>query len=183
MAKCVRCGRGGMGLLHSAIKLNDGNFVCFSCFKELGYEPKEYITIAPYSLSWDSIKNGKDYYDFKRYEEFYKADAAKYGISVKHYKQLDNAGATDNEIKMFKTMCAILEDEELNTDALDVELADKDALNVFLDGVLIIQYKSEPDVKWIIFPHESYDKIRIGGVAKLRSSLAQKIIEAYKSAI
>ena len=183
MAKCVRCDRGGLGLLHSAIRLKDGNFICFKCFKELGYEPKDYITTAPYMLSWNDIKDGRDAAGRKRQLQILEAGANDYGLDQKHYKQLFDADATDNEMKIFKAIMEILEDEDLDTDPLDISLADNGSLHVFLDGVLIIQYKSEPDVKWIIFPHESYEKIRIGGVAKIRNSLAPKVIEAYKSAM
>lgn len=187
MAKCVRCGRGGMGVLHSAIKLNDGNYVCFKCYKELGYNPMKDITTAPRMISWDDIKDGKENEGARARAaaeaRFDAAEAEKYRILPKHYHELYEAGATDNEIKIFAAISAILEDEGLDIEPLDISLAENGSLHVWLDGVMIIQYKSEPDVKWITFPHESYDKIRIGGVAKIRTSLAPKIIEAYKSAL
>ena len=58
MAKCVKCGRGGMGILHQAIKLNDGNLICHKCYKELGGSPYKDMTVAPIRYSYNDIKDG-----------------------------------------------------------------------------------------------------------------------------
>lgn len=60
MAKCMKCGRGGMGVLHSAIRLKDKNFVCVKCYKELGGNPLKDMTKAPTLYTWDDIKDGFD---------------------------------------------------------------------------------------------------------------------------
>ncbi len=187
MAKCVRCGRGGMGVLHQAVKLNDGNLICFKCYKELGYDPKADFMNAYLNISWNAIKDGREAEVARIIAETNaRADAdgaAKYGILPKHYRQLDETGSTDNEMKIFAAISAILEDEGCDVKPIDIALnKERGSLLLWLDGVLIIEYKSEPNVKWIVFPHESYEKIRIGGVGRM-NSLAPKIVEAYKSAL
>ena len=62
MAKCVRCGRGGMNTLHFAVKLKDKNWICDRCYKELGFSPKEDRTTAKHLRTWDDIKDGADAY-------------------------------------------------------------------------------------------------------------------------
>ena len=58
MAKCIRCGRGGMGVVHQALKLKDKNMICFKCYKELGGEPWKDMTTASITYSYDDIKDG-----------------------------------------------------------------------------------------------------------------------------
>lgn len=38
MAKCERCGLGGMGVLRGAVKFKDKKYICVKCLKELGHD-------------------------------------------------------------------------------------------------------------------------------------------------
>lgn len=38
MAKCERCGLGGLGVLRGAVKFKDKKYICVKCLKELGHD-------------------------------------------------------------------------------------------------------------------------------------------------
>ena len=181
MAKCINCGKNT--LVRGHVKLADAA-ICTPCFKSLGFKLSD-VTLAS-MYRYEDIKDGKDAYYSKQSKERsdrYNAELAeKYRISTKHYKQLDAAGSTDNEIKIFAAICAVLEDEGYDTTNLNVTLADDNSLFVLVGDAIMLQYKSEPDVKWIRFLNESNEKIRIGG-SRIINSMAPRIVEAYRSAI
>lgn len=181
MAKCIRCGKSTVVRGH--VKLAD-SAICTPCFKSLGFKLND--TAGAIIFKYDDIKNGRDaYYSNeinKAAERYDQEHAADYDISTTHYSQLEAAGSTDNEIKIFSAICAVLEDEGYDTEPLQVTLGDKGSLFVMIDGVVILEYKLEPNVKWIRFPNESNEKVRIGGV-RIINSLAPRICSAYDSAI
>lgn len=180
MAKCKRCGKSTA--LRGHVKIKDAD-LCGVCFKELGFEKRDLLTASIYE--YEAIKNGRDAYYFNsikaRADQYDVEHADKYGISLKHYQQLDKAGATDNEMKIFAAICAVLNDEGLETDPILIAPGDNGSLLLMIDGIIMLQYKSEPNVKWILLPNESDEKIRIGGVARM-NSLAPRLVAAYKSA-
>ena len=181
MAKCINCGKNT--LVRGHVKLAD-SAICTPCFRSLGFKLNETAMASMYS--YEEIKDGKDAYYSKRAKAHADHDnqmeADKYRISVKNLKQLNAAGSTDNEIKIFSAICAVLEDEGCDTEDLNVTLADDNSLFVLVGDAIMLQYKSEPDVKWIRFLNESNEKIRIGG-SRIINSMAPRIVEAYRSAI
>lgn len=180
MAKCLRCGKST--IVRGHVALSDGA-ICTPCFKKLGFKLSDTATASIYHYA--DIKDGRDaYYEkaIKESAEQYDRDQAdKYGLSVGHYLQLEKAGATDNEMKIFSAICAILNDEGIETDPILIAPGDNGSLLLLIDGVIMLQYKSEPNVKWILFPNESEEKIRIGGVARM-NSMAPRIVAAYEAA-
>ena len=177
MAKCIRCGKSTA--LRGHVKIKDAD-LCGVCFKELGFQRNDVLTASLYSYA--DIKDGRDAYysrSIKAHADQYDIDhAEKYGLSLKHYQQLDNAGATDNERKIFSAICDVLNDEGRETDPIVIAPGDNGSLLLLIDGVVMLQYKSEPSVKWILFPNESDEKVRIGGVARMKS-LAPRLVAAY----
>lgn len=186
MAKCIRCGRSGMGVLHQAIKLKDKNMICFRCYKELGGTPMKDITTAPLTYSYDDIKDGFEAMANRRLSEtILKAnidEANKFGITFKLVKQLNEAGATGPEKRLLGAICSVLADEGRDIDVIDVTLGDNGSLLMMIDGVVFIEYKSDEGVKWIRFVNEGEDKIRISGPSRV-NAMATRIVAAYDSAI
>lgn len=185
MAKCIRCGRGGMGVLHSAIKLKGGVRICFRCYKELGFDPLQDLSLAHLLYSWDDIKDGREEMDARRMSDLIdrtnRDEALRFGLSPAHYKQLAAAGATPQEMRIMSVLCNVLVDEGCDPSALDVAPGSNGSLIVMVDGVAFIQYKSDSGVKWIILPNESGEKIRIAGPARL-NTLALRLAAAYRAA-
>ena len=181
MAKCIRCGRFGMGVIHSAVKLKDKNMICSKCYKELGGSPLKDMTTASLLYTYDDIKDGFDAMYERDHASRVAQEAAALGVSYKQYKQLTDAAATDMESNILAMICAILRDEDRDPDQIDVSLGDNGSLLLMLDGVIFIRYKADAGVKWIIFENESPEKIRIAGPGRL-NSYAARIVQAYDSA-
>lgn len=171
MAKCKRCGRTPLlGLL----KLSDA-YICKRCLEELGFADKISATTASL-YKWDEVKDGiRAYWDRQNAKT-----AASIGLTLKHYKQLNAAMATDLETKLFSAMCAIWEDERCDVSRLDVAPGDNGSLLILLDGTVVLEYKGEPQVRWILFP-DSEKKVRVGNSARI-NGLADRLVSAYRSA-
>ena len=176
MAKCIKCG--GSFLTRGRIKLADAD-ICFKCFDSLGFDHKTGIYTGK-TYKWDDIKDGFDAMQARENAKRLETEAGKLGLTLKLYNHLRKAEATDPEIRLMSAMCALLADEGRNLDALNVALGDNGSLNVMINGDSIIQYKSDSGVKWIRFPHESDEKLRITGPASL-NKLATRIVAAYDS--
>ena len=171
MAKCIKCGK---SLLLSRIKLADAD-ICKDCIRDLGFEGRIDSTVGSL-YKWNDIKDGiQAYWDRQNAKT-----AASKGLSLKHYKQLNAAMATDLEEKLFSAMCAIWEDERCDVSRLDIAPGDNGSLLVLMNGVVVLEYKGEPQVRWILFP-DSPDKVRIGNSGRI-NSLAKRILAAYRSA-
>lgn len=171
MAKCKRCGK---SLLIGGVRLTD-TIVCKSCLEDLGFA--ERISSTTSSLyKWDDVKDGiRAYWDRQNAKT-----AASMGLTLKHYKQLNAAISTDLEDKLFAAMCAIWDDEGCDIDKLDIVPGEKGSLMVMMEDVVVLQYKGEKQVRWILFP-DSPDKVRIGNSARI-NSLAKRLVAAYRSA-
>ena len=178
MAKCIKCG--GSFLTRGRIKLADAD-ICFKCFDELGFDHKTGVYTGKL-YKWDQIKDGYDTMRAREYAAAKAKQAGELGISVKQFKQLDNANATDMEIKIFSKICAVLSDDDRDPDPIDVSLGDNGSLLLMIDGVVFIRYKADSGVKWIIFENESPEKLRIQGAGRI-NSLAPRIAQAYDSAM
>lgn len=176
MAKCIRCEKSFFG--HGKIKLADAE-ICFKCYDELGFDHKTGLNIGSL-YKWNDIKDGYEAMRAKENAKRLETEAEKLGLTVKLYNHLRKAEATDPEIRLMSAMCALLTDEGRDLDALNVALGDNGSLNVMINGDAIIQYKSDSGVKWIRFPHESNEKLRITGPASL-NKLASRIVSAYDS--
>lgn len=179
MAKCMMCGKST--LIKGHVKLADGA-ICTPCFLKLGFKLSDATTSSLYK--YDDIKEGKDVMYRKRAaESALKADyeeANKIGLALKHYRQLENAGATDMEKKILAAICAVLYDEGRDFEIIDVALGDNGSLLLMLDGTVFVEYKADSGVKWIRFDNEGQEKIRIGGAARM-NALASRIVAAYDS--
>lgn len=185
MAKCIRCGRGGMGVLHQAVKLKDKNYVCFKCYKELGGQPMKDLTIAPLSYTYEDIKDGFEAMSNRRLSETILSvnmdEAEQFGITLKLVNQLNKAGATDPEIRLLGAICSVLADEGRDIDVIDAALGNNGSLLLMIDGVVFIEYKSDSGVKWIRFDNEGEEKIRITGPARI-NAMASRVVAAFDAA-
>lgn len=169
MNKCVRCG--GSLLLRGKVRLADAA-ICFKCFDELGFDHKTGIYTGSL-YKWDDIKDGvRAYWNIKNAET-----AASKGLSLSHWSQLSAARATDLEEKLFSAMCAIWEDEGCDVSRLVIAPGERGSLLVLLDGTVVLQYKGERQVRWILFP-DSPEKVRIGNSARI-NGLAKRLVSAY----
>ena len=184
MAKCIRCGRPGMGVLHQAIKLKDKNMVCFKCFKELGRNPLKEMTTAPLSLTWDDIKNGPE-----SVEDKIERKAAQYdqeqneaaGFRFAHYGEQRDLNATDGEMEMYETVCELLEDDGCDPEPLELVRKSDSYVSVVLGETDVARMKYTDRVKWILLPYVQKDKIRIGS-AKDLNKYASDIVKSYRIA-
>lgn len=184
MAKCVRCGKPGMGVLHSAIKLKDKNLICSKCYKELGGSPLKDMTTAPLLYTYEDIKDGFEAMENRRLSERLKNvnqdEADKFGLNLKLINQLNKAGATDPEKRLLGAICAVLADEGRDIDVIDAALGDNGSLLLMVDGTVFIEFKSDEGVKWIRFDNEGQDKVRISGPARI-NAMADRVVAAYDS--
>lgn len=180
MKKCIRCG--ASFLTHMKITLKDA-YICGKCSKELGFDKDFFLASSQYT--YDQIKDGREALVNRQIQErIDQADsdeAFKLGITVKQLRQLEAAGPTSMETKIFVMICALLRDEDRDPDLIDVALGDNGSLLLMVDGVIFIRYKADSGVKWIVFENESEEKIRISGAARL-NSYAPRIAQAYDSA-
>ena len=171
MAKCERCGKAA---LLGLVKIADAH-VCKRCLEELGFADKISATTASL-YKWEDVKDGVQAY----WDRQSAKTAASMGLLLKHYKQLNAAGSTELEDKLFAAMCAIWKDERCDVSRLDISPGDGGSLLVLLDGVVVLEFKGERQVRWILFP-DSPDKVRIGSSARI-NSLGNRIVAAYRSA-
>lgn len=184
MAKCKKCGRSGMGVLHQAIKLKDKNYVCFRCYKELGRDPLKEITIAPLSLTWDDIKDGP-----VTAEDIIEKKAAKYdqeqnearGFKFAHYGELRDLNATDGELELYETICEILDDEGIDPSQLELVRKSDNYVTVVLGETDVVRLKWTDRVKWFLLPYVQDEKTRISNIGSV-NSYASKIVESYRIA-
>ena len=174
MANCEKCGRSGMGLLHSAIKFKDKKYICVKCLKELGHaHPIKDASILSLSTSEDILHP-----EIKWQRE--QADAidrrsTRIGISPAQYSALEQANATEFEFKIFARICALLGDEGVKSDELVISPGENGSLLVMKNGIVLIEFKGEPDIKWIRLSDDPDNKIRFGQVGRL-NGLADRIV-------
>lgn len=180
MSNCIRCG--GSFLTRMKLKLSDG-YICRKCFNELGFDKSYYMISNVYS--YEDIKDGFDAYYLKQSEkrakEYYFSESRKLGIAPEQFRQLEDAGPTEMEIKIFSTIAAILRDDGRDPDAIDIGLGENGSLRLMLNGEVFIRYKADGPVKWITFVNESDEKIRISGAGRM-NSYASRIVQSYDSA-
>ena len=185
MSKCVRCGRSGMGVLHQALKLNDGGRICFRCYRELGGDPFRDLGTSHILYSWDDIREGFGALSDRRMADLIRrtneSEAARFSLDTGIYRQLETAAATDPEKRLVSAVCAVLSDEGCDLSSLAVAPGENGSLLVMVDGVVMLQLKSDSGVKWIMLPHESGEKIRISGPARI-NAMAPRILQAYRAA-
>ena len=177
MAKCEKCGSGRMSWWSGAIKFKDGKYICVKCLKELGHEhplkDAYYLSLQ----SSEDILHPEIKWEKERQEAILRR-SERLAISPVQYESLEAAGATDFEISFFSRLCAILEDEECDADALLVTSGGGGSFMVFLSDVLLLEYKGEPQVKWIRLADDPDNKTRFGQISRL-NSLADRIVSLY----
>ena len=177
MLNCERCGRGGMGLIHVAVKFKDKKYICIKCLKDLGHDhpvrDSHYLSLS----TSEDILHPEIRWERQRQEDC-RRRAERLDITPAQYGALDKAQATDFEIKVFSRLCALLEDEGCSSAALTVSSGTNGSLIVLLDGTVLLEYKGEPQVKWIRLSDDPDSKIRFGQLSKL-NSLADRIVALY----
>lgn len=179
MANCERCGRGGMRLMHGAVKFKDNKYICIKCLKELGhehpYKDAQYLSrhtsedILHPEIRWE-----------REWKETCQRRAERLDITPDQYEALDKALATDFEIKLFSRLCALLDDEGCSSEALAVSSGSDGSLLVLLGGTVLLEYKGEPQVKWIRLSDDPDNKIRFGQLSKL-NALIDRIADLYRA--
>lgn len=178
MAKCEKCGSGRMSWWSGAIKFKDGKYICVKCLKELGHEhPLKEASYLSLQTSEDILHPEVRW--AREWEETCKRRADRLAISPAQYNSLDKSGATDFEMGLFSRLCAILEDEGCDADRLVVTSGGGGSLMVFLGDILLLEYKGEPQIKWIRLSDDPDNKVRFGQLSKL-NSLADRIVAIYR---
>lgn len=174
MARCIRCGASFW--THIKVKLKDG-YICGKCYKELGFSDFLLKDVHTY----DEIKDGYGAYVERKNRQYWGQEAEKVGVTLPHFFQLSSVHATDMEKKIFAAIYAVLYDEGVDADAIEIASGGNGSVSLSVGGTVFITYKADEGVKWIVFENESPDKIRIAGAGRM-NSLAPRIIEAYKFA-
>lgn len=179
MSKCERCNVGGIGLIRSGVKFKDKKYICMKCLKELGHEHpfKDAFYLSLHTS--EDIMHPEIRWERQRQEDC-ERHAERLDITPEQYTSLDKALATDFEIRLFSRLCALLEDEGCDTAALTVSSGSNGTLLVLMDGTVLLEYKGEPQVKWIRLSDDPDNKIRFGQLSKL-NSLADRIAELYRA--
>lgn len=180
MPKCIRCGKSTILKGHVALK---DSAICTPCFLGLGFKLNE-TGYAKTLYTYDDIKDGKaamqERETAERNRRYWESEAEKVGLTVPHYRQLYSLDATDMEKKILAQIYAILEDEDKDTEIIDITSGKNGSICLSVDGTIFITYKADSGVKWIVFENESPEKIRIAGAGRM-NSLAPRIIQAYES--
>lgn len=179
MAICERCGKGGMGLMHSAVKFKDKKYICVKCLKELGHEHpiKDAYYLSLHTS--EEILHPEIRWE-REHQEACRRRAERLDITPDQYDALDRIPATEFEIKAFSRICALLDDEGCSSSELSITAGEGGSILVLLDGTVLIEYKGEPQVKWIRLADDHEHKIRFGQLSKL-NSLADRMAALYKS--
>lgn len=183
MAKCVRCGRSGMGVLHQAIKLKDKNFICFKCYKELGGSPYNDMTIAPNLYSYEEIKDGFDAYYANKQKKRLK-EAAVSSVSVK----LSGGGygneliCTEEEREIYDVIRSLCDDNNYDSERLELVRRNKEHITIIIrsdDGtpLELARLKFTNRAKWIRFCPE-FEKIELIDVEDV-ANYTELIWDAY----
>lgn len=179
MAICERCGRGGMRTIHGAIKFKDGKCICIKCLKELGREhPYKDAFYLQLKTSEEILR--PEISQAKKWDEDCARRAARLYISTDQYKMLYNGNATEFEFKLFSRICQILDDEGCDSSVLTLGENGSGSLFVLKGDKMILEYKGEPDIKWLRLADAPDSKIRFGQLSKL-NSLADRIVTIYRS--
>lgn len=179
MANCERCKKGGIGLTRSGIKFKDKKYICMKCLKELGHDhPLKNVAYLSSHTS-EEILHPEITWERDRLASLGR-DANRLGITSDQVAALNAAHATEFEMNLFSHLCALLRDEGCSCSSLFISPGDDGSLYVLQDDTVLMQYKGEPDIKWIILPDEPDNKIRFARVSKL-NSLADRIVAIYRS--
>ena len=156
-----------------AVKTQDKKLICIKCLKELGWEhPYKDAVIIHASTAEDLIHPERKWQ--RDQAAAINRRSARRGISPAQYYALDQANSTEFEFKVFARICALLDDEGVDSQDLVISSGDNGSLLVMKDGTVLIEYKGEPDIKWIILADEPDNKIRFAQVGKL-NGLADRI--------
>ena len=63
MAKCIRCGRGGL-LRQMLLLYGNESKICTDCYKALGFHPKDDLSLL---YRYEDIKDGREVYEERRF--------------------------------------------------------------------------------------------------------------------
>ena len=157
MAKCVKCGRGGMGILHQAIKLNDGNLICHKCYKELGGSPYKDMTIAPIRYSYNDIKDGFEAYHAKQQkQQIKKAVLDSVSVRVVGGGRGHDLICTEEEREIYDTIRSLCDDANYDSERLSLVRRNDEYVTIIMtsdDGspLELARLKYTVRAKWIRF--------------------------------
>lgn len=178
-AICEVCGRGRFACLSGIIKFKDKKYICCRCLKQFGQDhPLRDASILALRTTEDILHPELRWQN--QAEENARRYAAKYEITPAQFSALDKANATEFEMKLFSRICAILDDELIDTQNLIIESGQNGSLLVLKDDVVLLEYKGEPNLKWIILSDNPGEKIRFGQLSRL-NALADRIVELFKT--
>ena len=176
MATCERCGK---LLLGGSVRFKDRKYICVKCLKELGQEhPIKDAWLLSMQTSED-ILHPEIKWARERHETCIRR-AERFDITPEQYDALDRLNATDFEIKIFSRICAYLDDDGCSSKALSIVPGENGSIYVLLDGTVLIEYKGEPQVKWIRLFDDPDQKIRFGQLSRL-NSLADRMAALYRN--
>lgn len=183
MAKCVHCGRGGMGVLHPALKLKDKNWICAKCYKDLGFDPKDDLTTSRFLYTYDDIRDGKQAMYEKRNRERVK-QAVLNSVSVTMTGGERDRIATETELELNERILEILEDRDLPASMLRCARFSDDYISIVVDlgedgdHADLVRYKYTTRTAWIrLYPE--YENVPIKSVDDI-DDYAADIAESFE---
>lgn len=169
MAKCVRCGKAGMGVLHSAIKLKDKNMICSKCYKELGGSPLKDMTSAPLLYTYEDIKDGFDaYYKNRQHERIKEAVAESVSVKITGAGQPRDLVCTEEERELFDIIRSKCDDVNLDADVLRLVRKSDTYVTVVMESssgdlLDLARIKYTNKAKWIEFA-PNFERIQLEDV-------------------
>lgn len=178
--KCERCGK-GIGLTRRGQAIADG-YICYKCLDEIGFDKKR--GPARWSLTYDEIIKGPEPVEAlieRKAAEYDRAVEADNNFKFAHYGDSRELDATDDELELYETVCAILEDEGFDLDDICLVRKSDSYLTIALGETDVARIKFTDRVKWILFPYTRNEKIRIGSTSSA-NKYASEIVKAYEAA-
>ena len=154
MAKCEKCGRGGMGVLHQAIKLKDKKMICFKCAKLLGMSTKlSDLTLYPLMYTWDEVKDGMDaYYERRRKQKVKDEVLSSISVTMGNYGQERELNATEEENEIFFIIRSLCDDYGFDSEQLRLVRVSDSYVTAKAGEWDLARFKYTPRAKWIMFP-------------------------------
>lgn len=183
MAKCIRCGRSGMGVLHQAIKLKDKNMICFRCYKELGGTPMKDISTAPLLYTYNEIKDGFDaYYANKQKEKIKKAVLDSVSVKLVGGGYGHDLICTEEEREIYDIIRSLCDDANYESDRLELVRRNDEYVTIIInadDGspLELARLKYTNKAKWIRFCPE-FAKIQLINTEDI-TNYVENIYAAY----
>ena len=182
--KCARCGLSGVGLWRWGMRFKDKKVICFSCARELGFDPWRDCRDSYLLYSYADIKDGLSVYNQRRWAQAAAdratSEASRLGIHPAAFVAADRLDASDMEARIFGVVLDVLQDEGISEPFPVLDRSGDVFLVLTASGVVFMEYKATANIKWIRFPSLTGEKIRIAGAGRIQH-LAPDIVSAFKS--